>query len=245
MTEPSMIRIHVALAKVGVGSRRYCENLIAAGRVLVDGTQAQIGQKISLDHPPQISVDGKTIALIPESSVYFLVNKPVGVVSTTADERGRPTVLSLVPASITRQYRLYPVGRLDADSEGLVLLTTDGALTQRLTHPKYGVPKTYHVRLDRNPSQKAAAHLTRGVTLTDGFAKPSQVERVNTENEGVWYAITLKEGRNRQVRRMFERIGYPVSQLIRVQLGPWSLDDLDGDTYKQVELPSSLQDSRS
>lgn len=230
---PTDIKLHAYLAQMGLTSRRKAEVLIGEGRVKVNNQTAVIGQRIN-PQADQVTVDGKTIT---QSSAhrYFLVNKPVGYVSTVSDEHGRQTVLNLLPHI---KDRIYPVGRLDIDSQGLMLLTNDGELTHQLTHPSYQVAKTYHVQFDRQPSDAALNHLRRGVQLKDGWTQPAQVEPVS-HTEAVapgnnWYAITIHEGRNRQVRRMVERVGYEVKQLIRVQMGPFHLDDLEGEKYCEV-----------
>lgn len=215
-------RVHVVLAHAGIASRRKAEELVSQGRVHVNGVQASLGQAVGASDA--IAVDGVLIERNPEHFRYFLVNKPTGFVSTVSDEMGRPSVLSLLPESITRSTRLYPVGRLDIDSQGLLVITNDGPLTHRLTHPKYTVSKTYDVQLDRRPSDQALMHLERGVQLIDGRATPDDLVLLDIPPQGCWFSITVHEGRNRLVRRMFERVGYEVITLIRTQFGPWSLD---------------------
>lgn len=237
---PTHPKLQAALAHAGVASRRQAESLIAAGQVTVNGQTAHLGQRID---PAQdvVKVQQKTISLQPQQPLYILVNKPAGYVSTTADELGRPTVLELLPPELTQE-RLYPVGRLDIDSQGLLLLTNDGQLAYRLTHPKFEIAKTYQVTLDRGISELALAHLQRGVKLKDGWAKPQSVLGPTLEVArpgSTELQVTITEGRNRQVRRMLERVGYQVTILERVKFGPWSLEDLDGQVFKKIHLTAS------
>lgn len=223
-------RLQTVLSQAGVASRRSAEILISEGKVFVNGEQAVLGQRVD---PAQdkVSVNGKKIDLQREVLKYYLVYKPMGYVSTTSDELDRPTVLDVLPES-ARAQRLYPVGRLDFESEGLMLLTNDGDLTYKMTHPKFQIPKTYFAQLDRKPSSKALDHLRRGVRLKDGLTQPAQVEVAsehslfrfadNTDHAN-WISITITEGRNRQVRRMIQRVGYDTQRLIRTKMGPLSL----------------------
>lgn len=224
------IKLQAFLSRAGIASRRASEQLIADGKVIVNNKIAHVGQRINPD-TDTIEYNSEIISQ-PEKKRYFLVNKPTGYVSTTSDEEGRKTVLQLLPGKISE--RLYPVGRLDIESEGLLLLTNDGSLTYKLTHPKFEIPKTYHVFTKRKPSFNAIMHLRKGVKLTDGFTKPAQVERIHADETGAWTEITITEGRNRQVRRMFERVGYDVEQLIRLQIGPLHLDMLDDQPFLEL-----------
>lgn len=165
--------------------------------------------------------------------MYVLVNKPEGVVTSTQDELGRRTILSLLPEFPTR---LYPVGRLDLDSRGLVLLTNDGELANVMTHPKFGIEKTYVVTLSGSPSVAAIKHLERGVKLKEGYTNPATVTVLKKAEFSTKCSITINQGWNRQVRRMFERVGYEVISLQRVQFGPFTLKQLDGDVWKKIEL---------
>jgi 23S rRNA pseudouridine2605 synthase len=212
------MRLAKYLAHAGVASRRAAETTIAEGRVTVAG-QIVLDPARDVDERFAITVDGRPIKG-PEQTVVYAVNKPIGVLSTVQDTHGRPTVISLVPDE-TR--RLYPVGRLDADSSGLILLTNDGALAQRLTHPSYEVPKTYRVRVGGGPvGESALAKLRGGVRLEDGMTAPAQVRRAG---QGV-LEVTIHEGRNRQVRRMCQAVGHQVLALERIAFGRLKLGEL-------------------
>lgn len=224
------IKLQAFMAHSGVASRRASEKLIEEKKVVVNGEAAHIGQRID-PSKDKVEVEGKLLSE-PEEFRYFLVYKPVGYVSTTSDEMGRKNVLELLPKNI--EERLYPVGRLDIESEGLLLLTNDGALAQKLTHPKFKVEKTYQVVVKGTPTFKAINHLRNGVKLKDGFTKKARVEVLLKEEGQTTLEITISEGRNRQVRRMFERVGYDVIQLIRVAMGPLDLEMLDD--KKIIEL---------
>ncbi len=203
-------RLQKVLARVGMGSRRTCEDLIAAGRVTVNGERASLGRRVDAE-ADVIAVDGTPIGT-KAGLVYYLLNKPTGVVTTADDPQGRPTVLDLVPA----EPRVFPVGRLDMDTEGLLLLTNDGGLTHRLTHPSFGVEKEYVARVEGEPSRRSVRRLREGVELDDGPTAPAQAALVGP---GV-IRLTIHEGRNRQVRRMCEAIGHPVDRLVRTRIGP-------------------------
>ena len=203
-------RLQKVLARVGLGSRRTCEDLIAAGRVTVNGERASLGRRVDPEHDV-VAVDGTPIG-VKAGLVYYLLNKPTGVVTTADDPQGRPTVLELVP----EEPRVFPVGRLDMDTEGLLLLTNDGELTHRLTHPSFGVDKEYVAQVEGEPSRRAVRRLREGVELDDGLTAPAQAALVGP---GV-IRLTIHEGRNRQVRRMCEAIGHPVTRLIRTRIGP-------------------------
>ena len=210
-----MERLQKALARVGVGSRRACERLITEGRVTVDGEVATIGRKVD-PATARIEVDGVAIG-VAEDLVYYLLNKPDGVVSTASDPQGRRTVVDLVPAGP----RVYPVGRLDRDTEGLLLLTNDGDLANHLTHPSHGVDKEYLVQVRGRPSPKALRSLREGVELEDGVTAPARASLVGDAGDGVTaLRLVIHEGRNRQVRRMCEAVGHPVVRLVRTRIGP-------------------------
>lgn len=187
-----------------------CEDLISAGRVTVNGEVAVLGRRVDTDHD-RVEVDGAPIGLKP-GLVYYLLNKPTGVVTTASDPQGRPTVVEMVPA----EPRVYPVGRLDVMTEGLLLLTNDGDLAHRLAHPSHGVEKEYLAEVEGEPSAGAIRRLREGVELDDGITSPAKVSQ---PDPGV-LRITIHEGRNRQVRRMCEAVGHPVLRLVRVRIGP-------------------------
>ena len=226
------IKIQKFLANAGIASRRATEKLIEQGKVSVNGKTATIGQRID---PEQDKVLYKGEPVSGIELKYYLVNKPAGVMTTTQDELGRRTVLSILPESITRETRLYPVGRLDKDSEGLLLVTNDGELTHQLTHPRHLITKTYRVLTDRKPTYKALQHLRRGVLLKEGLTQPAEVKIEENTERGTWLKITLKEGKNRQVRRMLERVGYQTVRLIRTKFGPYSLSELKKQSWLEVE----------
>lgn len=232
MNTDKTIKLQKFLAHAGVASRRQAEEYIAAGRVTVNGATASLGDRID-PITDKVTFDGHQVGAT-EDLRYFLVYKPVNIISTTEDEHGRADVLSLLPKEITAETRLFPVGRLDRESEGLMLLTNDGELTQRLTHPKYEVNKTYQVLVDREPTLKAIEHLEKGVMLKEGLTAPAMVDVLEKEGTHQWLEITIYEGRNRQVRRMMERVGYDTLRLIRVAMGPFTLEMLDGNQV--VEL---------
>ena len=207
---PEGERLQKVLAQCGLGSRRACEELIAAGRVAVNGEVATLGRRVDITSD-RVTVDGTVVPVRPDL-VYYLVNKPVGVVSTASDPHGRPTVVGLVP----EWPRVFPVGRLDADSEGLIVCTNDGDLTLALTHPRFGVDKEYLAEVEGVPSPGAVSRLRRGVVLDDGPTAPARVSRFGRNG----LRLVIHEGRNRQVRRMCEAVGHPVRRLVRTRIGP-------------------------
>jgi 23S rRNA pseudouridine2605 synthase len=207
---PQGERLQKVLAVRGWGSRRVCEDLISAGRVTVNGEVAVLGRRVDPE-VDKVEVDGVPIGTRP-GMVYYLLNKPVGVVTTASDPQGRATVVELVPT----EPRVYPVGRLDVTTEGLLLLTNDGDLAQRLTHPSHGVDKEYLAEVEGGTvSQGRIRQLREGIELDDGMTAPAQVSQ---PSPGV-LRITIHEGRNRQVRRMCDAIGHPVRRLVRVRIG--------------------------
>ena len=212
-------RVQKVLAAAGVGSRRACEELIAQGRVAVDGTVVTLGAKA--DPTQVITVDGERIHTNP-ALLYLLLNKPTGVVTTASDPQGRPTVMDLVPASP----RVYPVGRLDQDTEGLLILTNDGELANRLAHPRYRVEKTYVAQIRGPAKRRALRELLDGVELEDGRAAARSVRELGTSGDRTLVEIVLAEGRKREVRRMFQAVGLPLERLARVRIGPLSLGDI-------------------
>jgi len=209
------VRLAKYLAHAGVASRRAAEELIAAGRVRVGG-EVVTDPARDVDDGSGVVVNGQPVAAEPRE--VWAVNKPKGVVSTASEPGRRRAVTELVDSP----RRLYPVGRLDADSTGLILLTNDGELANRLTHPRYQVPKTYLVRLEQPPSEADLDRLRQGVRLEDGATAPAEVERLAERR----VELTIREGRKRQVRRMAEAIGNQVEELTRIRIGPLELGDL-------------------
>lgn len=222
-------RLQKVLAQRGWGSRRQCEELIADGRVRVNGEVAILGRRVLVERD-RIEIDGAPVGVRPEL-VYYLLNKPVGVITTAKDTHNRETVLDLVP----KHPQVHPVGRLDAETEGLLLLTNDGELTHRITHPKFGLDKEYlvHVRCDeRGVSESALHNLRTGVDLDDGMTSPADVGQLQP---GV-LRMVIHEGRNRQIRRMCQEVGYPVLRLARVRIGPISDRRLRPGEYRLLTI---------
>jgi pseudouridine synthase len=218
----SLERIQKILAKAGIASRREAEKMVLEGRVTVNGKVVDtLGFKadFSSDH---IKVDGKRIAHV-EPNVTLLLNKPRGYVSTVRDPQGRPTVMDLLK---NVRYRVYPVGRLDFDAEGLLVLTNDGGLAYRLSHPKFSVPKTYWVKVSGVPDANKLGRLMRGVMLEDGRATALSLKILRKREKNCWVEIVVTEGRNRLVKRMFSAIGHSVFKLKRVEFGPIHLGSL-------------------
>ncbi|HLW45002.1 MAG TPA: pseudouridine synthase [Acidimicrobiales bacterium] len=207
---PAGERLQKVLARAGVGSRRVCDDLVSAGRVTVNGERAVAGQRVD-PHTDLVAVDGVPVPVAPDL-VYYLVNKPTGVVTTASDPEGRRTVLDLVPVSP----RVFPVGRLDYDTEALILLTNDGELAHRLSHPSHGVAKEYLAEVEGTPGPGALRRLREGIDLDDGRTGPAVVGQAAP---GV-VRIVIHEGRNRQVRRMLDAVGHPVRRLVRTRIGP-------------------------
>jgi 23S rRNA pseudouridine2605 synthase len=209
-------RLQKILAGAGIGSRRTCEELIKSGRVRVNKNVAEIGQKAD-PAKDKITVDGRTIKS-PEQKIYIALNKPKYFLSTVEPEPGdtRPTVCDLVPLA----ERLYPVGRLDFESEGLILMTNDGDLAQKLQHPRYEHEKEYRVLVARHPDQEQLSAWRRGVVLEDGYkTRPADVRTESESGKGMWLRVTLKEGHKRQIREMGAKTGLPVVKIIRVRIG--------------------------
>lgn len=212
MSEPE--RLQKVISGAGLMSRRASEDLIRAGRVTIDGLVAKLGDRV--DPTTQlVEVDGVKLPLAPELVTYLLY-KPVGVISSASDPEGRSTVVDLVP----RTPRVVPVGRLDADSEGLLLLSNDGDLVNMVTHPRYGITKTYLADVSGNPGPGVLRRLREGVELDDGIAGAIAVRLISRSSGGALVELVMGEGRNREVRRMFDAVGHPVKRLVRVAIGP-------------------------
>ncbi|MBM7854669.1 pseudouridine synthase [Desulfohalotomaculum tongense] len=225
-----MERLQKFLAHAGVASRRKCEELILEGRVKVNGKVVrELGTKIDPDKD-KVQVDGRWIKQ-KEKYVYLMMNKPRGYVSTVSDERGRKTVMDLLKDV---KERVYPVGRLDYDSEGLLLLTNDGELTQALTHPKHQIAKTYKVRVEGVPTLDNLERLANGVKLEDGVTAPARVYLTHIKDGNALLEITIREGKNRQVRRMCEYIGHPVKRLVRTRIGPLELRNMSSGEVREL-----------
>ena len=220
------MRLAKYLAHSGVASRRRAEGLIEDGRVRIAGEVVRDPAR-DVDHDSGVEVDGRPVS--PEPQEVWILNKPAGVTSTAREPGRRRAVTELIDSP----RRLYPVGRLDADSTGLILLTNDGELANRLTHPRFGVPRTYRARLRRPPSDKDLQRLRDGVELDDGPTRPAKVRRISPRV----IEITLKEGRNRQVRRMAEAIGNEIVDLERVAFGPLRLGELAEGTARRLRRP--------
>ncbi|MGQ9677236.1 MAG: pseudouridine synthase [Chloroflexota bacterium] len=226
--EPEGERLQKILSRAGVASRRVAEEMIKAGRVTVDGrvvrelgARARPEQDIRVDGRP-VRRDGK--------KVYVIYNKPRGVVSTAVDTHGRPTVVEAVDVA----ERVYPVGRLDQDSEGLILLTNDGELAHRMTHPRFGLTKVYRVLVEGRPKAADLRRLREGVELDGKLTAPAEVEVLGEEDSNTWLEVAIHEGRKRQVRRMAEAIGHPVLRLRRTGVGPLKLGELPVGKYRHL-----------
>ncbi|MEM1291088.1 MAG: pseudouridine synthase [Cyanobacteria bacterium P01_H01_bin.162] len=235
-------RLQKVLSGWGIASRRHAENLIKAGRVSVNGQVAELGQKANPEHD-RIQLDGQELnAQNHPESHYYLLNKPLRVVSTCHDPQGRKTVLAFLPPNVIHNQGIHPVGRLDYNSTGALLLTNDGDLTYRLTHPRHHFPKIYRVMVAGQPSAATLDHWRRGVRLGDRPTQPAQVTIVppasphQTELE-----IVLWEGQNRQIRRTAEQLGHPVKQLHRLAVGPIALGDLAPGKIRPLTRPELKQ----
>jgi 23S rRNA pseudouridine2605 synthase len=225
---PGEHRLQKILASAGFGSRRQCEEFIEQGRVEVNGTVAKLGSKVDPIHA-EIKVDGERLK--SAKPVYLALFKPKGYLCTHADQQGRARTIDLIPASFGR---LFLMGRLDKDSEGLILLTNDGALSERLTHPKYGVPKVYRVQVAGELTDAELRQLREGVHLAEGFAKVENVIIKGRHKQSTILEMTLTEGMNREVRRLLARIGHKVLTLIRVAVGPVKLGKMTPGEWRKL-----------
>ena len=234
MTEPVVgVRLQKVLAQAGIASRRACEVLISEGRVEVNSEVVlEQGRRVYPERDV-IRVDGARIPP-PRRHRYLALNKPRGVVATMDDPEGRRTIADLLDTRQLRNERLFHVGRLDTDSEGLLIMTNDGDLAQRLAHPSYEVPKTYIAEVAGVVSEQTLKRLRRGITLEDGPVKPTSVKIVSSVGDKTLLKITLQEGRNRIVRRTMEAVGHPVRRLSRIGIGPVRLGNLKVGEYREL-----------
>jgi 23S rRNA pseudouridine2605 synthase len=224
-----LVRLQKVLAESGVASRRHSEAIIQEGRVSVDGqVVTELGTKVD-PQKQKILVDGHSIAR--EHKAYFMVNKPEGYLSTNDDPAGRDRVIDLLPAT---KERLYPVGRLDEASQGLMLVTNDGPLANKLLHPRYGVPKVYRVQVAGHPSREALDSLRTGQEFSDGRFHIESHKLVKTHGDSTFLEIVLKEGHNREIRRLFARIGHKVLKLQRIAFGPLRLGKLEVGQFRHL-----------
>jgi 23S rRNA pseudouridine2605 synthase len=222
-------RLQKILAQSGLGSRRACEELIRLGRVQVNGVTAELGQRADRDRD-EILVDGKSIAPAQEK-IYIALYKPVGYLSSLRSQGGNPTIRELVHIP----ERVYPVGRLDLDSEGLMLLTNDGELTHQLTHPRFGHLKEYRVLLDRAPDEGQLKAWREGIVLPDGsMTLEAQVNEEDPQSGESWVRVRMREGRKRQIRATAQVLGYQVHRLIRVRIGPLHLGRLQAGESRRL-----------
>ena len=227
-----MLRLNKLLAHAGVGSRRHCDDLITAGRVKVNGEVVRdLGIRVD---PDKVAVHVDDHHVKAEKHVYWAVNKPRGYLCTNHDPAGRPLATDLVPHV---DQRVYTVGRLDEDSEGLLLMTNDGDLAQQLMHPRFGVEKTYEVLVAGSPTPADLKQLTTGVWLAEGRVKAKYVKKFKRQGESTWLKIVLAEGKNREIRRMLAKLNHKVMRLKRVAIGPIRLDRLPKGKSRKLALP--------
>jgi 23S rRNA pseudouridine2605 synthase len=223
-------RVQKVLARAGYGSRRKCEELILAGRVTIDGAPVEIGQNVTAT-TADIRVDGERISL-PAARRYILFYKPRGVLSSLRSQGGKPIITDFLP----NDRRVFPVGRLDLESEGLLLVTDDGELANRLTHPRYEHEKEYRVLLDRRPTEVDLQKWRRGVRILDGeLTQPVKVELIAKEPQGTWVRVIMKEGKKRQIREVAAKFNLSVLRLIRVRFGPFELGDLRPGNWRELD----------
>lgn len=225
-------RVQKIISQHGIASRRQAEAAILAGRVRVNGQLAHLGQKADLLGGDCLEIDGQEIATQPPDKIYILLNKPKGVICTCRDPQGRKTVLDLLPPRYQRGAGIHPVGRLDINSTGALILTNDGDFTLTLTHPRYHLPKTYRVWVKGHPPQSILQQWRQGVMLSGRGTLPARVDILKCNEDGTWLEIVLKEGKNRQIRRIAEQLGYPVMQLHRSAIGSLSLRSRDRQPLK-------------
>ncbi len=238
-------RLNKVLARSGVASRRKVDELISSGKVSLNGqVVTQLGTKVDPAND-RVTVEGHKVPLIERQAqvkLYFLLNKPAGVLTTVKDDRGRKTVMDYVTGA--SEGRIYPVGRLDYDAEGALILTNDGDLAAAMMHPRTKVPKVYHVKVKGSPEEKKLDILRRGIRLEDGPTRPCTIDVVKKARVNTWVEVTLTEGRNRQLKRMFWRIHHPVLKIQRIKYGPVDVGDLESGQFRELtklEIRSLLE----
>ena len=223
-------RLQKILSQAGVASRRAAEKMIAEGRISVNGVKVtEPGTKADSGRD-EIRVDGRLISCETER-IYILLHKPQGIVTTLSDPQGRPIVTDLLEGVMER---VFPVGRLDYDSEGVLILTNDGEFSQRLQHPRYGIPKIYRVKVEGNPGKREIQTLENGMDLPDGRFAPVAVSLEKTNRGSAWLRLTITDGRNRVIRRAFEALGHPVCRLVRVAVGDVTLDGVREGAWRSL-----------
>jgi 23S rRNA pseudouridine2605 synthase len=222
-------RLQKIIAEMGIASRRKAEELITEGRVTVNGKTAVIGMKadLSADH---IKVDGKLL-VNPEKKVYFIFNKPAGVVTSLSDPEGRPTVNDFLRGI---KQRVFPVGRLDYDSEGMLILTNDGEFTHAVLHPSRKIPKTYLVKIKGALEEEEIIKLRSGIRLDRSVTAPAKVKRLRKAEHNSWIEMTITEGKKRQIRRMLDRVGHPVMRLMRIRIGGLEMGPLKPGVFRRI-----------
>jgi 23S rRNA pseudouridine2605 synthase len=239
-------RIQKVIANAGIASRRGGDDLVRAGRVTVDGRLAIIGEQVD-PTMQRVEVDGSPLPVVADARSYWVLNKPAGVVSTVRDRHAARTVMEFLPADVRRASRLYPVGRLDEESEGLLLFTDDGGWAELLLHPRFGVEREYVVGLDRSVTKQQKIALRTGIELEEGLARldhlddltPAQIRNLSLLLEPPypeyrWYRVVLAQGWKRQIRRMFDAVGVPVRRLVRVRVGSYKLTDLPAGQVRRL-----------
>jgi len=226
-------RLQKILSELGIASRRKAEEFILEGRVTVNGKPAEIGSKADPERD-HIKIDGKLLTLTAEPKVYYIFNKPRNVMTTLQDPGGRPTISDYL-GKMRIKYRVYPVGRLDFDSEGLLLITNDGDLAHSVLHPSKKIPKTYEVKIKGFLEDGDIERLEHGIYLPDGKTAPAKLRKLRKLKENSWVEITIYEGRKRQIRRMLQHVGHPVSRLIRKRINGLSLGYLKPGEMRPLE----------
>lgn len=221
------------LVAAGLGSRRKMASLIKEGRVSINGEAVTVFNHVVDKNTDRVHIDGIEVGLEAEPKIYLALNKPAGVLSTTSDDRGRKTVLDFVPACL-KHLKMYPVGRLDKDSTGLILLTNDGEVAYHLSHPRYEHEKGYQVRLDRFPENSDLELLSKGIELDDGLTRPAIVTRIRKGDDFVC-SVVIHEGKKHIVRRMFARLGYVVLELKRTRISGINLGGLESGKTRKLE----------